>query len=95
MNTCAWCNKNIPEGNEVFGLGAKLRLGINLKNREGTIISLLLATVNKNVPAIVTVTGSDAKKVGNDLLFMLCSQECGESLREVLQREIDIIDNVN
>jgi len=30
---------------------------------------------------------------GNDMVFMLCSEECGHELKEILQADIDFIDN--
>ena len=95
MGTCAWCDKNIPGDSEVFGFGAKARPGIDLKEREGETISLFLTLANKEVPAIVTVTGSHAKNQGNDLMFMACSQRCAKSLQEALKREMGIIDKLN
>jgi hypothetical protein len=94
LYTCAWCSRNIPEGNEVFGLGAKLRPGIDFKDKQGTITTLFLTTTNKNVPVIVAGAGSDAQKEGEDLVFMVCSQECGIALKKALQKEIDLIDNI-
>ena len=94
MNTCAWCNKRIPEDCEVFGFGAKIRQGIDLEDQEGKTISLFLALANKTVPAIATTGNSEAKRKGYDLMFMTCSQACAESLKEALQKEIDIVDNI-
>jgi len=95
MSTCAWCKKNIPEGNEVFGFGVKLRTGVDIEEKEGTIISLPLPIADKNIPAIVTTTGSDAKNKGYDLVLMICSQGCGGYLQNALQTEVDVIDNIN
>jgi hypothetical protein len=91
---CAWCNKRIPEDAEVFGLPAKARQGIDLKGQEGTIIQLSLALVDKTVPAIVVASDSEAKRQGYDFAFMLCSQACARSLKDALQREIDIVAEV-
>jgi hypothetical protein len=94
MNTCAWCDKTISEAKEVFGIGAKLRPGIDSGAQEGTITSFFLAEANKNVPAIVTPTDSEAKKEGYDFIFMFCTQECGKSLKEAIQKEIDFFDQI-
>ncbi len=94
-NICAWCNKTIPEDSEVFGLGAKVKQGFDIKNKEGKIIRLSLALTNKTVPAIVTTSNSDAKKEGKDLMFMTCSQGCAGNLKDALQKEKDVIGNIS
>ena len=91
---CAWCNERIPEDVEVFGLPAKARPGIDLEDREGTIIQLPLALMDKVVPVTVVTSDSEAKRQGYDFSFMLCSQACARSLKDALQREIDIVDKV-
>jgi len=89
-NICAWCNKEVPEDVEVFGFGTKARPGVDLSEQEGTVIQLPLALEGKTVPAIVVTSDSEAKRQGYDLAFLACSQECAQSLREALQREIDL-----
>ncbi|MEW6419325.1 MAG: hypothetical protein AB1480_14635 [Nitrospirota bacterium] len=94
-NTCAWCGKTIPENSEVFGLGAKIRHGFDIKDKEGKIIQLSLVLTNKTVPAIVTTSDSEAKREGYDLMFMTCSQRCAKSLKKTLQKEKEIIDRIS
>jgi len=48
----------------------------------------------KSVWTIITVKNSGAKKAGNDMVFMLCSKECGHELKEILQADIVFIDRV-
>jgi len=43
---------------------------------------------------IITANNSGAKKAGNDMIFMLCSEECGHELREILQTEISFFENI-
>jgi hypothetical protein len=94
-NTCAWCGKVIPEDSEVFGLGAKVRQGFDIKDQEGRIIPLTLLQADKTIPAIVTTSNSEAKREGYDLMFMTCSQGCAKSLKKTLQKEKKIIDNIS
>lgn len=89
-DTCAWCNKRIPKDHEVFGLGIKVREGIDLSDKEGKTISLFLVRKNKTVPANVVTSDSEAKRDGKDIMFMTCSQSCAESLKAALQKEKDI-----
>jgi len=76
IHTCAWCNKRIATNTEVFSLGAKARRGSDLKRYRGSTIRLQLRHVDKEVPAILPAPGSPARKAGNDILFMLCSEQC-------------------
>jgi predicted nucleic acid-binding Zn ribbon protein len=92
VSVCAWCGKPIPEDSEVFSLGAKARPGVNLEG-EGNVLELALDARRKAL-AIIPTQDSQAKKAGWDLLFTLCSEECARALRETVQRQIDIIDNI-
>lgn len=49
---------------KVFALGAGLKSGADFSKKEGELIYLSLAGIRKKVPALVTVTGSVAKKDG-------------------------------
>lgn len=93
--TCVWCNKLVLENTEVFGLGAKHKKGIDIKNHEGKFIPLTLTLSQKTVPALVTPSNSQAKRESNDLYFMTCSYACATSLKEALNKEVDIIGSVN
>ncbi len=88
---CSWCNKTIDADSEVFSLGAKARKGIDISGYEGKTFPLTLIHSNKTVPAILTKSDSEAKKEGNDLLFMLCSPACSESLKVALKKEMIIL----
>jgi hypothetical protein len=35
----------------------------------------------------VPARGSEARKAGNDILFMICSKKCGELLKKALLKE--------
>lgn len=86
---CAWCDRVIDPDEEVFGCGAKAMPGIDLRDREGKTIPLFLALIRRTVPAIVVPSDSQAKKDGNDLYFVICSERCGRELKEALQRDKD------
>jgi hypothetical protein len=92
VSVCAWCGKRIPEGSEVFGLGAKTRPGVDLE-KKGNVIELALDEKRKAL-AIIPTPDSEAKKAGWDVLFALCSEECAQSLKETVQKQIDIIDSI-
>jgi len=86
-HVCAWCNKVIDKDSEVFAIGAKARKGMNLKPYEGSEIQIALTQINKTVPAIVPTRNSEARKAGNDLLFMVCGKKCGELLKKAVLKE--------
>ena len=94
MNICAWCGKTIPEDSEVFGLGAKARKDVDIKQHEGIIIQLSLILSRRTVPAIVTREDSEARKTGKDLMFMTCGQRCVESLKTALEQEKNLFGNI-
>ena len=85
--TCAWCDREIEKDAEVFGLGARTRGKMSLKDQEGSTIRIPLTHGGRTVPAIVPARGSEARKAGNDILFMICSKQCGELLKKALLKE--------
>ncbi|MHB8894239.1 MAG: hypothetical protein ACYC99_03555 [Candidatus Geothermincolia bacterium] len=92
-SVCAWCGGAMPEGNEVFGTGAKIREGIDFvqgSSPEGFLMEVTIA--GRRVPTIVTGKDSEARRQGNDLMFMTCSVKCAEELKVALERERDIIE---
>jgi hypothetical protein len=90
LRTCAWCTQIIPDDSEVFGFGAKARPGIDLSDKEGQFVSLDLALAEKTVFALVPTSTSQAKEEGYDLVFLACSQDCAESLKDALEFEKDV-----
>ena len=92
---CCWCGKDIPEGCEAFSLGIRVSKGIDLTPEEGKEVVLYLALFDKKVHAIVPLNDSNAKREGNDILFFLCSQECGKSLKNALQKEKELMFSLN
>jgi len=71
ISTCAWCDKKIPKGSEIYSIGAKVTSGIDLRDQGGRVIQIFLAKSKKIVNAIVPTDSSQAKKAGNDLLFVV------------------------
>lgn len=94
-STCAWCGKRILPNSEIFSLGAKAKAGTKLAGPEGGVIQLSLPLAGRAVYALVPTSTSQAKKEGNDLLFALCSRECGQALKSALQQQLDFSDRYN
>ncbi len=99
LNACAWCNKLVSEGVEVFGLGAKAKKGLIdkliLKNKEGKFITLNLSVSKKTVTTLVANSDSQAKRDGKDFMFLTCSHTCAELLKDALQKEVDMFGEVS
>jgi len=89
-----WVLAPVVGGDPVFGLGAKARKDVDIKQHEGTIIQLSLILSRRTVPAIVTREDSEARKTGKDLMFMTCGQRCVESLKTALEQEKNLFGNI-
>jgi hypothetical protein len=87
-STCGWCGKGIPPNTEVFGGGGKARPGVDLSGLAGQITALYLAGVDKTVLVGIAGLDSEAKRDGQDFVYLTCSQACGSALRAALQDEI-------
>jgi hypothetical protein len=93
QDSCAWCGKEIPENSEVYAVGATLKGGIEFRTEEGSQgFFMPVSIAGRMIPAIVTAPGSDARRQGNDLMFMTCSEQCAGKLRETLSEEKELID---
>lgn len=90
---CAWCKKEIIEGEDVFGFGAKARRGVDLEGKEGEFVSLKLALRDQEVFALVPAESSAPRTDGYDLVFFTCSEDCAQSLKDALELERDVFDN--
>ena len=87
---CGWCEDEIPEDTELFGIGAKARDDIDIKELRGKVIDIYLAQRNRSVQAVVVTADSPASREGKDLLFVTCSESCSEALRQAVGKEIEI-----
>jgi hypothetical protein len=86
---CAYCDKEIDQDSEVFGVLLTIGEVYDLKDLGGEMISVCLEEANRSIPAMVATEDSDAKKDGGDICFMTCSERCAQSLTTTLQKEID------
>ncbi|MCF6409995.1 hypothetical protein [Pseudalkalibacillus salsuginis] len=80
--------KKIKDNKPVFGLSVKFAEGANFSNSEGTITQIKLHTRNTSVPMIVTASDSKAKNQGTDGIFTLCSERCGEKMKDTVKKEL-------
>ena len=94
LSMCAWCNKDIGEGQEVFGMGGKLRPNVDVSKYKGKVMPITLTCVEKTVCVIVTTDDSDAKRDGKDVMFMICSEQCGYDLKEALNEDKSLGDSL-
>jgi hypothetical protein len=87
---CGWCDDEIEEDTELFGIGAKAHPDIQISEMEGKMIELFLSRRNRNVQALVVTKDSPAKREGKDLLFVACSESCATALEQSVGREIEL-----
>jgi hypothetical protein len=65
-----------------------------VRTREGQTVQTALAAVGKIVPVLVTVRGSQARREGYDVVFTVCSRECGARLKAALLVESGLFGQV-
>ena len=90
LSKCTWCQQEIKDHMEVVGLGAKLMPDVDLSEYESHCIQINLVSEEKPVVMMVTAQGSEAKIDGNDGMFLVCSEGCGEKLKSVLENAISL-----
>lgn len=83
---CAWCKSTVPEDGSVFTVTARAREGVELSDlaQDGPFLVMSLYRTGPKVHGLVTTDHSEAKQLGADLVFMVCSEECGLALRQAL-----------
>ncbi len=93
IHACAWCTQEIPEDGEVYGFGAKASQNTDLSDKEGQFVSLNLALQDKTIFALVPNASSTVDFEGYDLLFITCSEDCAQSLKDALDLERDVFND--
>jgi hypothetical protein len=93
IRTCAWCNQEISEDEDIFGFGAKASQSVDLDGKEGEFVSLNLSLREKTVFALVPEKTSGTNAQGYDLLFITCSEDCAQSLKDELDLERDVFED--
>ena len=90
LSQCTWCQNPISDEEEVFGFGVKLRPEIDLSAYASHCIEIGLVSEEKPVYMMVTAEGSEAKNEGKDGMFLVCSEICGQQLKNALEKEISL-----
>ncbi|MCI0461440.1 MAG: hypothetical protein L0Z62_31200 [Gemmataceae bacterium] len=90
QSTCGWCGKTIPPDTEVFGGGGKVRPGVDLSHKAGQVLPLYLSRLAKTVLVAVTGLDSQARREGDDFVYMTCSEACASCLRAAFESEIEL-----
>ena len=90
LSKCAWCQSRIYDDTVVFGIGATLRPNVDLSEYESHCIEIGLVSGEKPIYMMVTAQDSEAKRQGKDCMFLVCSERCGEKLKNVLEKEISL-----
>ena len=93
LHVCAWCNQDITSDEDTYGFGAKADPNIDLHDKEGEFVSLNLALIEKTVFALVPPSQSDPRTDGFDFIFLTCSEDCAQSLKEALELERDVFED--
>jgi hypothetical protein len=85
---CACCQTPIDDHMELSSVGARLRSDVDLSPYEGHCIQIRLASEGREVFTMVSREGSEAKKEGNDCMFLVCSEKCENDLKAALAEDI-------
>ncbi|OHB79967.1 MAG: hypothetical protein A2Z25_08375 [Planctomycetes bacterium RBG_16_55_9] len=70
----------------------KKRPGMDLSEFEGEGIRITLVTEKRDVIAIVPPADSEARRNGQDMMFLVCSEACGTEMKAVMANEVSLGD---
>jgi hypothetical protein len=90
ISTCCWCGLKIKDQGPLYSIGCKKHPEVNISKYVGKVMPVKISTLNKTVWSFVPPPGSDAHNAGNDFMFALCSEDCGNQLKEALKIEKEI-----
>jgi hypothetical protein len=91
---CAYCEKKMRTGADVYGLGVKLKKELEYPGAVGRTMTVPLPVGGRELECMVTADGSQAKMEGWDLIFMLCSEGCGAGLKSLLEEEEGLFEEI-
>jgi hypothetical protein len=80
--------KKLVENKPAYGLSVKFAEGFEYNDDDGRIVQIFLKSRNTSVPIIISAVGSEAKKNGQDGIFALCSDKCGEKMKNAIKVEL-------
>ncbi len=89
LHMCGWCNRRFSDDDDIFGFGAIANPELELRDREGDFVTLILSLTKKTIVALVAPEESPAKAAGYDLLFLTCSEECALHLKDAIELDRD------
>ncbi len=84
-HSCANCGGALSWSEEVFGLGARLRQGLEYPGGVGRSAAVTIPVGEREVECMVAADASPAKAEGWDLVFMVCCEGCGAALKAALE----------
>ncbi|MBV8101824.1 MAG: hypothetical protein JOZ31_21985, partial [Verrucomicrobia bacterium] len=79
LSHCGWCRRKIGEDVPVIGISMKFRDPSDYHRHKGKIVEFELVT-GRMVVAGVVKPDSPARREGKDVIFMVCSDQCGNEL---------------
>ena len=90
MTTCCWCGLKIKDEGPIYAIGCKKRPEVDISKYESKGMPVKISTLGRTIWSIVPPADSDARREGNDFMFTLCSEDCGDKLKESLDKEKEI-----
>lgn len=84
---CCWCGKRLKKDDVGGVVSAISRHDLEPK---GKWVQVKLLSEEKII-GIVTEEGSEAKRVGFDIVFLICSRECHHALRVALAQSGELL----
>lgn len=87
IHKCAYCECKLNPVAEVYGLGARLKEELEYPGAVGRSMTVELPIQERELECMVTADGSQARLEGWDIIFVVCSEECGAALKALLEEE--------
>jgi len=88
QSECGWCGTAIRDDDPVVAVSGRVREGIDLSLVRGKVIELKFEASDKTILAGIAGIDSPAAAEGKDIVFTVCSDDCGRQVLEAFNDEL-------
>ena len=87
LNYCCWCNREIGDG-ERISINSRFLDQRDYRKNAGKVVTFELQSIGRSIVALVVKRNSPAKRQGKDVMFVVCSDRCGDELSAAMNRDM-------
>src|SRR5437773_8639898 len=87
LNHCRWCGRVLGENSERISINSSFQNPKDYRKHAGKVVTFELQSIGRSIVALVVTRDSPAKKQGKDIMFIVCSDRCGDELSAEMNKD--------